>query len=221
MFILRRISMKRVIWSAGILAAVAALAVRPLTGQGVTSAAIAGRLTDDAGAAVTSALVTLTNASTGQRYSTRSSDDGRYFFENVQVGGPYTLEVRTLGFEAARITAISLRLGQRLVQDLSLKRVAVEVAGITVTAEADPLLSQSRTGAQTFVSDSAIRHLPTLNRNFTDFVQTVPQVVAAGVPGTTIGGQNNRFNVIQIDGGVNNDVFAIPSSGLPGGQANA
>src|SRR2546425_2634482 len=94
MFILRRISMKRVIWSAGILAAVAALAVRPLTGQGVTSAAIAGRLTDDAGAAVTSALVTLTNASTGQRYSTRSSEDGRYFFENVQVGGPYTLDVR-------------------------------------------------------------------------------------------------------------------------------
>src|SRR3989442_15349643 len=110
MFILRRISMKRVIWSAGILAAVAALAVRPLTGQGVTSAAIAGRLTDDAGAAVTSALVTLTNASTGQRYSTRSSEDGRYFFENVQVGGPYTLDVRALGFESGQVAAIYLRL---------------------------------------------------------------------------------------------------------------
>src|SRR3989454_647261 len=221
MFILRRISMKRVIWSAGILAAVAALAVRPLTGQGVTSAAIAGRLTDDAGAAVTSALVTLTSASPGQRYSTRSSEDGRYFFENVQVGGPYTLDVRALGFESGQVAGIYLRLGQRLGQDLGLKRVAIEVAGVTVEAEANPLVSRARTGAQTFVSDSAIHRLPTLARNFTDFIQTVPQVVTAGVPGATLGGQNNRFNTIQIDGGVNNDVFGLAASGTPGGQANA
>src|SRR3989441_3251071 len=221
MFILRRISMKRSIWSAGILAAVAGLAVRPLTGQGVTSAAIAGRLTDDAGAAVTSALVTLTNASTGQRYSTRSSEDGRYFFENVQVGGPYTLDVRALGFESGQVAGIYLRLGQRLGQDLGLKRVAIEVAGGTVEAEANPLVSRARTGAPTLVSHRAIHPLPTLARNFTDFIQTVPQVVTAGVPRATLGGQNNRFNTIQIDGGVNNDVFGLAASGTPGGQANA
>jgi len=213
--------MRRVIWSAGILAAVATFAVRPLAGQGVTSAAIAGRVTDDAGAAVPAALVTLTNASTGQRYATRSSDDGRYFFENVQVGGPYTLDMRALGFESGQVSGIYLRLGQRLGQDVGLKRVAIEVAGVTVEAEANPLVSRSRTGAATFVSDSAIHRLPTLARNFTDFIQTVPQVVTAGVPGATLGGQNNRFNTIQIDGGVNNDVFGLAASGTPGGQANA
>src|SRR2546428_12571943 len=138
MFILRRISMKRVIWSAGILAAVAALAVRPLTGQGVTSAAIAGRLTDDAGAAVTSALVTLTNASTGQRYSTRSSEDGRYFFENVQVGGPYTLDVRALGFESGQVAGIYLRLGPRLRPGLGLQRGASEEGGGNRGAQGHP-----------------------------------------------------------------------------------
>src|SRR3989442_4386481 len=138
MFILRRISMKRVIWSAGILAAVAALAVRPLTGQGVTSAAIAGRLTDDAGAAVTSALVTLTNASTGQRYSTRSSEDGRYFFENVQVGGPYTLDVRALGFESGQVAGIYLRLGQRLSQSPGLHRRPDEMARGNLESHAHP-----------------------------------------------------------------------------------
>src|SRR3989442_10152494 len=152
MFILRRISMKRVIWSAGILAAVAALAVRPLTGQGVTSAAIAGRLTDDAGAAVTSALVTLTNASTGQRYSTRSSEDGRYFFENVQVGGPYTLDVRALGFESGQVAGIYLRLGQRLGQDLGLKRVAIGVGRGNVETEGHPPLSPGPTGGPTVLS---------------------------------------------------------------------
>src|SRR2546428_5606160 len=141
MFILRRISMKRVIWSAGILAAVAALAVRPLTGQGVTSAAIAGRLTDDAGAAVTSALVTLTNASTGQRYSTRSSEDGRYFFENVQVGGPYTLDVRALGFESGQVAGIYLRLGQRPRQGLGPKRAPIPMARGNRATPANPRAS--------------------------------------------------------------------------------
>src|SRR3989442_1420452 len=210
--------MKRLVWSAGVLATFTALVfTQPLAAQGVTSAAVVGRLTDEGGGPVPAAAVSLTNTATGQRYSARSSDDGRYFFENVQVGGPYTLEVHALGFAAAKVTDITLRLGQRLVQDLSVKRAALEVAAVTVTEQANPLLSPSRTGAQTFVSDSAIRRLPTISRNFTDFIQTVPQVVAAGVPGATLGGQNNRFNNIQIDGGVNNDVFGLAASGTPGG----
>src|SRR2546422_2559631 len=32
-------------------------------------------------------------------------------------------------------------------------------------------------------------------------------------PGATLGGQNNRFNNIQIDGGVNNDVFGLAATG--------
>ncbi|MGH7644804.1 MAG: TonB-dependent receptor [Gemmatimonadales bacterium] len=184
--------------------------------QGVTSAAVEGRLTSETGEAVDNGTVTLVNASTGQRYGVRSSADGRYFFENVAVGGPYTLEVRALGFEPRSASGLQLVLGQRFVQDFAMRRAAIEVAGLTVTAEADPLINPSRTGAQTFVSDTAIARLPTLNRNFTDFIQTVPQVV-----GTSVAGQNNRFNNIQIDGGVNNDLFGLSPSGTPGGSANA
>jgi len=213
--------MKTLVRSLRVLGTLAGLIPCRSVAQGVTSAAVVGRVIDDAGTAVPSATLTLSNPSTGARYSARSADDGRFLFENVQVGGPYTLDVRALGFEAGHLPDIWLRLGQRLVQNVSVKRAAVEVSGVTVTAEANPLTSQSRTGAQTFVSDSIIRRLPTLNRNFTDFIVTVPQVVTAGVPGATLGGQNNRFNNIQIDGGVNNDVFGLAASGTPGGQANA
>lgn len=192
-----------------------------LAAQGVTSAALFGRVTDDAGAAIASATMTLTNGSTGQRWSTRSSADGRYLFENVQVGGPYSLQARALGFEPVQATDITLRLGQRLEWNLSMKRAAVEVAGITITESANPLLSAARTGAQGAVSESSLARLPTLSRNFTDFIQTVPGVVTSSVPGASVGGQNNRFNNIQVDGGVNNDVFGLASSGTPGGQANA
>src|SRR2546423_2903064 len=214
--------MKRyALWVAVFAFLAALLPVVPAAAQGVTSAAVSGRLTDESHAPVEQAVVNLINTSNGQRYSTRSSSDGRFFFENAQVGGPYTLEVRALGFAPEQATGINLSLGQRFVRDFSLKRTAVEVAGITVSANENPLLSPSRTGASGTVTGDVINRLPTLGRNFTDFVTTVPQVVTAGVPGATLGGQNNRFNNIQIDGGVNNDVFGLAASGTPGGQANA
>src|SRR5947209_2778328 len=88
--------MKRVVWSCGVLATFALLLfpARAATAQGVTSAAVAGRVTEETGAPVPSAVLTLVNGSTGQRYSRRSADDGRYNFENVAVGGPYTLRTR-------------------------------------------------------------------------------------------------------------------------------
>lgn len=197
------------------------LARSTASAQGVTSAAVVGRVVDQSGAPVAAANLTLTNTSTGQRYATRTSDDGRYFFENVQVGGPYVLELRALGLRPGRSPEFRLSLGQRLVLDQTLERVAVEIEGVTVTEAANPLINKARTGAQSFVSESALARLPTLGRNFTDFIQTIPLVVTAGVPGATIGGQNNRFNNIQIDGGVNNDLFGLAASGTPGGQADA
>jgi hypothetical protein len=45
--------------------------------------------------------------------------------------------------------------------------------------------------------------------------------VTASTPGTSAGGRNNRYNNIQIDGAVNNDLFGLAASGTPGGQADA
>src|SRR2546421_1616619 len=214
--------MKRFVWSIGVLALVLSAPARTATAQGVTSAAVAGRITDDAGAPVPAAQISLTNGSTGQRYAARSRDDGRYSFENVDVGGPYTLAVRALGFEPKTSTPFNLQLGQRFVLDLSLKRSAVQLEAVTVETQSNPLLSQARTGAQTLISDSALRRLPTLNRAFNDFVNTSPQIVKTPGGGTSFTGQNDRFNNIQIDGTVNNDLCALGASNqIPGGGVNA
>src|SRR3989441_1007125 len=209
--------MKRFVWSCGVLATMALfLPARAATAQGVASAAVGGRVTDDAGAAVPQAQVLLINTATGQRYTTRSAADGGYFIENVQPGGPYTAEARALGFEVVRVPGVRLSLGQRQSLGLQMKRAAVELAGVTVEAQSKPLTSVSRTGASQFVSESLVARLPTLTRNFTDFVETTPQVSRSSAAG-----QNNRFNNIQIDGAVNNDLFGLGSTGQPGGQVNA
>ena len=72
-----------------------------------------GRVTDEAGSSVPSATLTLVNGSTGQRYAARSREDGRYSFENVDVGGPYTLAARALGFERKTSTPFNLQISIR------------------------------------------------------------------------------------------------------------
>src|SRR2546426_199115 len=97
--------------------------------------------------------------------------------------------VRSFCILGALVGLVPLR-----VADVTLRRAALEVGGVTVEAQTDPLRSPARTGASQYVSDSLVARLPTLARNFTDFVETTPQIAR-----TSAAGQNNRFNNIQID----------------------
>ncbi len=199
-----------------VLAVVACAAFSSAIAQGVTSASVTGRVLDESGNAIDGALVTATNVATGQRYQGRSRAAGLFNIENL-VPGRYTFEGRALGFRPSRSEPLRLVLGQVAEVELRLTPSAVELEALVVqTGESNPLTGSARTGQAMAVSDTAIIRLPNLSRNFVDFIQSVP-----GVVGTSVAGLNNRFNNIQIDGAVNNDLFGLASSGTPGGQANA
>jgi hypothetical protein len=186
-----------------------------LAAQGITSSAVAGRVTSEARGTVENAIVVLTNTSTGARQQTSTSSAGRYNFENVNPGGPYTIDVRSIGFQAATKTGIRLTLGQRYIQDFELAQQVVTLEELTVIAATNPLINSGRTGAAQIVTDTAIQRLPLLGRNFTDLLRTSPQVLS----GSGVGGQNSKFNTILVDGGANNDVFGV--SATPGSSAGA
>jgi len=208
-----RSAMARVL---AVLALVACTAVSGAFAQGVTSASLRGHVLDGAGSPVDGAVITATNVATGARYVGRSRAGGLFNIENLSLGR-YTIEARAIGYRPTRIEGTRLSLGQVADIELRMPQAAVELGAITVQAEeANPLISAARTGASSYVSDSVILRLPTLNRNFTDFISTVPQVV-----GTSVGGLNNRFNNIQIDGAVNNDLFGLGGTGTPGGNSGA
>ena len=198
----------------------ALIAPAGLWAQGVTTAAVRGTITDEAGQPVAGAIVTLTGTESGQRYQTTTQTAGRFFVANVKVGN-YQIEARAIGYRPVRL-GHTLILGQVGDVTLRLPAAAVELSEITVTGVHEtPLLSAFRTGPATSVSDSMVSRLPTLNRSFTDFFQTVPQVVGSGA-GVSVAGGNARSNNIQIDGAVSNDLFALNSTdGMPGGRANA
>lgn len=189
---------------------------RSLEGQGITSAAVQGRIISETRGNVQGAIVVLTNTSNGAKQQTSTNAAGRYNLENATPGGPYTIEVRAIGFQPASKTGIMLTLGQRYVQDFEMKQQAVTLEELTVVAATNPLINSGRTGAAQIVSESTIQRIPLLGRNFTDILRTSPQVLS----GSSVGGQNARFNSILIDGGANNDVFGVVT-GTPGSGVSA
>ena len=199
------------------LVALAGLALSgSLLAQGVTTGAVRGKVTDEAGNPVVGVVLTLVNNQTGLRNQITSREDGLFDIENVTPGGPFTLTARAIGYRPVAQSGIRVALGQVVEVDLKMGQAAVELSAVSVSAEAEnPLLSTARTGSSAYVTDSFIANLPSLERNFTDFINTSPQV-----NGTSVAGQNNRYNNIQIDGGVNNDLFGLGSTGTPGGQVN-
>lgn len=188
--------------------------------QGVTSSAVTGRVTTAEGGGLAGAQVVAREVGTGTEYRVVTREDGRYLLTGMRPGGPYRITVTGLGYAAAERTGIELALGQTARFDFTLAAQALVLETIQVTGERNEVISSGRTGTSTVIGDSAIRRLPTLTRDFTDFVRLTPQISTGG-NGTSAGGRNNRYNSIQIDGAVNNDLFGLAASGTPGGQANA
>jgi hypothetical protein len=185
-----------------------------LLAQGITTGSVRGHVTDESGNPVVGAVLSLVNSQTGLRYSGVTREGGAYDIENVTPGGPFTLNARAVGYRPVAHGGIRVDLSQVVTLDLTMEQSTVELQPLTVMGEAaNPLTARSRTGPTAYVSDSMIERLPTLSRNFTDFLSTAPQA-----NGTSVAGQNNRYNNIQIDGGVNNDLFGLGSTGTPGGQ---
>jgi outer membrane receptor protein involved in Fe transport len=176
----------------------------------------------DAGAPVAAAQVSVTNEATGITRGTSTNEQGAYLVPGLPVGGPYRVEVSTLGYANATRRDINLSLGQNLIVNFELRAqaLALDAIGVTVDRTQRELINPGRTGAEQLVTQHQIENLPTLSRNFTDFLAVSPQS-GAGAGGTSVGGQNNRFNNIQIDGALAQDLFGLGSTGQPGGQAGA
>jgi hypothetical protein len=194
--------------------------------QGTTTGGLSGLVEDQSGGALPGASVTAVHEPTGTNYSSTTRADGTWQISNIRVGGPYKVTVSLTGFKEEAQGEIHVRLGeeQRLVFKLGLESMTEEVV---VTADAGAIFSPSNTGPQSNVSQETIQNMPTIGRGLDDFARLNPyfatNAVAAGTNSNSlsVAGRNNRYNNIQIDGAVNNDLFGLAASGTPGGQADA
>src|SRR2546427_249416 len=193
-----------------------------LGSQGVTSAALQGSVVQSDGTPIEHGVVRVTLAESGARWQVVTDAAGRYFLENVQVGGPYLIEARAVGFRPAGRSGVRLGLGQRYRADFVLEPSVVELPDVTVSASVDPLVNSGRPGPAHFISQSELAVLPNLTRDLSVAIALGPLAASRPLGGISIGGQNQGFNSLQVDGGVNADVYlgrtpggASPSAAVP------
>jgi outer membrane receptor protein involved in Fe transport len=187
-----------------------------LQAQGVTGAALQGRILSADSSAIEEATVLVTNAANGQRWQTTSHAKGRYSLEQLSIGGPYVVEVHALGYAPGRRDGLVLGLGQRFTADFALQPVAYELSGITVIAETDPLINAGRTAPSYSVPESTATRVPVFNRDFLRLALLSPRVTRTPSGGLSIAGQPDRLNAVQVDGATNQDLLG--SSTLAGIQ---
>lgn len=197
----------------------AAVVTTNVHAQGVTSGAVGGIVTDNAGSPLEGVQLAITNSKTGFTQRTVTREGGRYNLQGLEVGGPYTLVVRRIGMQPARKTDITVTLSQTTRIDVQLVAQAVELSEVVTTAAGgQAVFSPTRQGIGTVVGDSMLRRAPTLQRDYTDLVKLTPQVVTNTGGGPSAAGTYNRLNNYTVDGANQNDRFSLGSSGgQPGG----
>lgn len=190
----------------------------------VTSGNLAGSVTArEDGAALPGVTVEAVHVPTGTRYAAVTDGRGRYVIPNVRVGGPYTISANLEGFRPEQLTGVDVLLGTTKEASLRLQLGAMSES-ITVSA-ISPIIETAAGGSASEVSTQQIEALPTVNRSLQDFARTNPYFSVDPSDSSStrmnVAGKNNRYNNIQIDGAVNNDLFGLSDTGTPGGQTDA
>lgn len=197
--------------------AFALLAFTGAFAQGVTTASITGKVTTSNGEALSDASVVAIHVPSGTRYGTSTRADGAFTIPNTRVGGPYTITASFIGYVDKKIENVFLSLGQPFNASFDLSESATELEGVEIVAQRADVFNSDRTGSQTTIGKERVETMPTISRSFNDFTRLTPLADVKG-SSISIGGMNNRFNQVTIDGVVSNDVFGLTNSGTNGGQ---
>lgn len=193
------------------------------------SANLSGKITDQSGAAVSNAKVTVTNLDTGFSRRTLSDQSGRYQFSALAIG-LYEIKVTKEGFAEAVRTGIRLVVGQDASADLSLRigRVS-ETVRVDEDAAVVNLTTHDISG---LVGERQVKDLPLNGRSYDLLLTLNPGVVnftwektgGIGVSNSTTGNdfavsgnrpQQNLFllNGVEFTGAAENNMQPGGTSG--------
>ncbi len=176
-----------------------------------TTGSIAGTISDEKGAVIPGATVTVRNIATNETRTARTDDEGRYRVANMPVG-EYEVTVEGSGFAKYVRTGISLVLNQAAIVDVEMKAAGVqEVVNVTENAS---LLNTTTAEVSTRFDSRRLSELPlSTTRSIYNVALSAPgisQVVTgqsqfASQIGFSANGGRVRSNNFMIDGQDNND----------------
>ncbi len=192
-----------------------AACVQKLNAQ-VLYGSIVGTVTDQSGALVPGAQITITNKATGLKRPVTADDAGRYTIPNVEQG-VYDVVVTAAGFKPLAKTNVDVRINTVTDVDAQL-----EVGAVTqqVTVEASAVMLQTtKTDVHVELGTTAVTNLPLPTyRNFQSLVNLVPGATPARFQNaitdtparaltTNINGTNRNSNNTRVDGALDRNIW--------------
>jgi hypothetical protein len=191
------------LWLVALLAALVFAA--PMMSQSFYGS-IVGTVTDQSGATITGATVTLVNIATSETRTTQLDESGSYRFVNL-VPGTYRVAIEQPGFRRYTRDQIQVNVEAAVRVDVGLEVGDVNQS-VEVTAAA-PLLQTENTSLSQVVQSRSVQELPLNGRNVLNLVQIVPGVVPQGSSDGSLTGKNVfAGGNFQIGGGTANQSAA-------------
>ena len=187
-----------------LLLAVGAGAAIAQTGTG----RVIGTITDESGAAIAGAKVTVTNSLTNVHWETTSGADGSFQVLDLPIGN-YTVTAEHEGFRKVVTAPQQLEINQSLRVDVKLNVGSVaEVVNVEGTAAQVETVSPTIGGT---VTGAPIEGLPLNGRNVLDLAFTQPGVVPSS--GSPFSGNGVPAGAFSIAGGHDNSVTYLLDGG--------
>ena len=81
----------------------------------VTTSSISGKIVDESGP-LPGATIIATHVPSGTSYGTTTNSEGRYTMQGMRVGGPYTIEVRFVGYKPSKVEGVCDVCGGKTIQ---------------------------------------------------------------------------------------------------------
>ncbi|HEY8562392.1 MAG TPA: carboxypeptidase regulatory-like domain-containing protein [Pyrinomonadaceae bacterium] len=184
-----------------------------ISAQTGTTGQLTGNVTDQNGAVVPDATITVTQLETGIKRTITTSSDGNYTIANLAIG-TYTVAVTKQGFKETSVSNVVVNVSNITRQDVVLETgLSTEV--VNVTAENVQVETQTGTVGEV-VSGEQVRELPLNGRSFVQLTQLQPGVSAQnnfdskskglfGGVDFSVNGNSAQSNLFLTDGANNND----------------
>ena len=178
------------------------------------TAQITGTITDQSGAAVTNAQVTIKSVERGETRTAKTNSSGEYLFAALPVGH-YDMDVAASGFKQYQSKGIVLDVGQKARNDVKLE-VGAQATQVTVEGTNVAQVETQSSDLTGTITGKEISELQLNGRNFTQLVNLTPGVNSqtgqdegtVGVYGNvsySVNGGRIEYNNWEIDGGDNMD----------------
>jgi len=163
---------------------------------------VTGTVTDQTGAAIADAQVTLTNAGTAEKRVQSTGPDGLYNFVNL-IPGKYRIDVEKTGFKHTSNTDVVVEVAQTARIDIALQ-LGAQTETVEVSA-ATPLLQPETSSLGQVVEQRKANELPLNGRNVFNLVTLAPSVVPQGsAGGTPVGVNPFGWGNYQVNGSFGN-----------------